>query len=43
MVGAVAVRDRVIVGEGWHQRYGGPHAEVYVSKGMFEKRRCIVP
>jgi diaminohydroxyphosphoribosylaminopyrimidine deaminase/5-amino-6-(5-phosphoribosylamino)uracil reductase len=28
MVGAVVVRDDDIVGEGWHARYGGPHAEV---------------
>ena len=28
MVGAVVVREGVCVGEGWHQRYGGPHAEV---------------
>lgn len=28
MVGAVLVRDGQIVGEGWHQQYGGPHAEV---------------
>lgn len=28
-VGAVIVRDGRIVGEGWHQRYGGPHAEVH--------------
>jgi diaminohydroxyphosphoribosylaminopyrimidine deaminase/5-amino-6-(5-phosphoribosylamino)uracil reductase len=28
MVGAVVVRDGVVVGEGWHERYGGPHAEV---------------
>jgi diaminohydroxyphosphoribosylaminopyrimidine deaminase/5-amino-6-(5-phosphoribosylamino)uracil reductase len=27
VVGAVAVRDGEIVGEGWHARYGGPHAE----------------
>ncbi|MFZ5428282.1 MAG: bifunctional diaminohydroxyphosphoribosylaminopyrimidine deaminase/5-amino-6-(5-phosphoribosylamino)uracil reductase RibD [Thermodesulfobacteriota bacterium] len=27
-VGAVLVRDGLIVAEGWHQRYGGPHAEV---------------
>lgn len=28
MVGCVIVRDGHVVGEGWHQTYGGPHAEV---------------
>lgn len=28
-VGCVVVRDGVIVGEGWHQQFGGPHAEVH--------------
>ncbi len=28
MVGAVVVRDNEIVGVGWHQRYGGAHAEI---------------
>lgn len=28
LVGAVVVRDGKIVGEGWHERFGGPHAEV---------------
>jgi diaminohydroxyphosphoribosylaminopyrimidine deaminase/5-amino-6-(5-phosphoribosylamino)uracil reductase len=28
MVGAVVVQDGIVVGEGWHQRFGGPHAEV---------------
>ena len=28
MVGAVVVRQGVVVGQGWHRRYGGPHAEV---------------
>jgi len=27
-VGCVLVRDGVLVGEGWHERVGGPHAEV---------------
>ncbi len=27
MVGAVVVRDGVVVGEGYHARYGAPHAE----------------
>ncbi len=28
MVGAVVVRDGRVVGQGYHRRYGGPHAEV---------------
>jgi diaminohydroxyphosphoribosylaminopyrimidine deaminase/5-amino-6-(5-phosphoribosylamino)uracil reductase len=28
VVGAVVARDGEILGEGWHQRYGGAHAEV---------------
>ncbi len=27
MVGAVIVKNGQIIGEGWHQKYGGPHAE----------------
>lgn len=28
MVGCVLVRDGRVVGEGWHERAGGPHAEI---------------
>lgn len=28
MVGSVIVHEGCVIGEGWHQRYGGPHAEV---------------
>ncbi len=28
MVGAVVVKDGEVLGEGYHQRFGGPHAEV---------------
>jgi diaminohydroxyphosphoribosylaminopyrimidine deaminase/5-amino-6-(5-phosphoribosylamino)uracil reductase len=28
LVGAVIVKDGVIIGEGYHQEYGGPHAEI---------------
>jgi diaminohydroxyphosphoribosylaminopyrimidine deaminase/5-amino-6-(5-phosphoribosylamino)uracil reductase len=28
VVGAVVVRDGEVIGEGWHERKGGPHAEV---------------
>jgi len=27
MVGSVIVHDGRVIGEGWHQQYGGPHAE----------------
>lgn len=29
LVGAVVVKDGRIIGEGWHKRAGGPHAEVH--------------
>lgn len=28
LVGAVVVRDGAVVASGWHERFGGPHAEV---------------
>src|SRR5258708_40290768 len=28
LVGAVVVRDGVVVGEGWHEKFGQAHAEV---------------
>ena len=28
MVGCTLVADGETVGEGWHQRFGGPHAEI---------------
>jgi diaminohydroxyphosphoribosylaminopyrimidine deaminase / 5-amino-6-(5-phosphoribosylamino)uracil reductase len=28
MVGCVMVRDGGVIGEGWHRKFGGPHAEV---------------
>ena len=32
MVGAVLVRDGSVVGEGWHEAFGGPHAEVHALR-----------
>src|SRR5579862_3521074 len=32
MVGALVVRDGKIVGRGWHQKFGGPHAEIFALK-----------
>lgn len=39
MVGAVVVRDEQIVGEGYHQKYGGPHAEVNALRQAGDKAR----
>ena len=35
-VGCVVVRDGVVVGEGWHRRAGGPHAEVHALEAAGE-------
>ncbi len=34
MVGCVIVRDGICLGEGWHQRFGGPHAEIEALKSI---------
>jgi len=39
VVGAVVVRDGVVVGEGWHERAGGPHAEVAALEVAGEQAR----
>ena len=37
MVGCVIVHDGQIIGEGWHQKYGGPHAEVNAVAAVEDK------
>ena len=34
MVGAVLVYENRIIGEGWHQQFGGPHAEVHCFQSV---------
>jgi diaminohydroxyphosphoribosylaminopyrimidine deaminase / 5-amino-6-(5-phosphoribosylamino)uracil reductase len=39
VVGAVVARDGQIVGEGWHERKGGPHAEIVALDAAGEAAR----
>lgn len=39
MVGAVVVRDDTVVGEGFHGRFGGPHAEVNALRAAGDRAR----
>ncbi|HEX6662902.1 MAG TPA: bifunctional diaminohydroxyphosphoribosylaminopyrimidine deaminase/5-amino-6-(5-phosphoribosylamino)uracil reductase RibD [Gaiellaceae bacterium] len=39
VVGAVVVRDGETVGEGWHERKGGPHAEVIALRAAGDRAR----
>ena len=39
VVGAVVTRDGDVVGEGWHERKGGPHAEVVALEAAGDRAR----
>src|SRR5215216_7176250 len=39
MVGAVVVKDDVVVGEGYHARFGAAHAEVEALRAAGERAR----
>lgn len=39
MVGAVLIRNGECVGEGWHQKFGGPHAEVHALTAAADRAR----
>jgi len=42
MVGAVLVCDNKIIGEGWHQSYGQPHAEVNCFAAVSAENQALV-
>jgi diaminohydroxyphosphoribosylaminopyrimidine deaminase/5-amino-6-(5-phosphoribosylamino)uracil reductase len=37
MVGCVIVHNNQIIGEGWHRKFGGPHAEVHAIDSVKDK------
>jgi len=39
LVGCVLARDGEVVGEGWHEELGGPHAEVHALRAAGERAR----
>ena len=39
VVGAIVVRDGEVVGEGWHERKGEPHAEAHALAAAGERAR----
>lgn len=42
MVGAVVVHDGQVIGEGFHQHYGGPHAEVNAINSVSAENRNLI-
>jgi diaminohydroxyphosphoribosylaminopyrimidine deaminase/5-amino-6-(5-phosphoribosylamino)uracil reductase len=43
MVGAVLVHGSRIIGEGWHEVFGGPHAEVNCLASVSQQDRKLIP
>lgn len=43
LVGAVLVHENRIIGEGYHQQYGGAHAEVNCIESVYESDRKFIP
>jgi diaminohydroxyphosphoribosylaminopyrimidine deaminase/5-amino-6-(5-phosphoribosylamino)uracil reductase len=38
LVGAVVVKKNIILGEGWHAEFGGPHAEFFALQRGWDAR-----
>lgn len=43
LVGAVLVHQGQIIGEGWHQKWGGPHAEVACIASVLPQKKALIP
>lgn len=43
LVGAVLVYEDLIIGEGYHQQFGGPHAEVNCIAAVNENDKTLIP
>jgi len=43
MVGAVLIYEDRIIGEGWHQQFGGPHAEVNCIHSVANEDKQLIP
>lgn len=43
MVGAVLVYNNTIIAEGWHEKYGGPHAEVRAFENLAAAHQSLLP
>ena len=43
LVGAVLVHAGKIIGEGWHQQYGGPHGEVNCIRSVSPENQALIP
>ena len=39
MVGAIIVYDKIIIGQGYHEVYGGPHAEINAFLSVNDKNK----
>lgn len=40
MVGCVLVRDGLVIGKGYHQKFGGPHAEVEALRSLESREKA---